>query len=538
MGHYIKKIIREDEELMPAVFSLAGNPNFAQFVSLTDNDGQSGRVRMKIKVLRTDVQPEQTQFEIKDSLTGTERLFGGTTNHKEVSNSVFFLADDVSVIAENIRACLMKDSFFRSNFEIVVSPVYQYGMVKSGDTIDIVSKGVGAQYCFTFEAKNSAVDVFLSTEGDPSVSQNNDSVIGSADSCEIELDVYNDTGLFPGQTNDLSLGTYVTTLTKSYFGKPLWFDLNAIAGDQKSYSSSFLHTDGWCNAGTVSDYRFVAKRYDGLNREVFYLSDVCYAINGYDRVLAKNDMSAYVYNVCVKNIVEPLTKQSEQTHIKGQKQFFNFLLSKTPWNANGKIGIMYRVYSQSENHIADVIMNEFETDRLNIVNTLQLDIDEVVQNYSNAGLVKVYLVHDGQVVSKPLAFRLLPSCLYEVNDFAFLNSLGGWSSFNFGGMRQTEFKAGKETIFKTRTPQYDSSADIESVIRKDVDEQFVVETIPIDASTADWLKEISASVAVYELSSKRYVVVDELSVKHNSRDDLFTLQMKYHYSDSYNGYNS
>lgn len=538
MGHYIKKIIQEDKKLMPVVFSLAGNPNFAQFASIGDSNSESDGIDVKIEVLKSDIAPDVTKLEIEEVLTGIAHSFSGTKVKEDVDNLTFFLADSRDTIAENIRACLMKNSFFRSNFEITIPPVNEGRIAKAGHTLRIRSKGAGSHFCFRFITDTPVQNGFISLLGDPSISQSNDSIRVNEDSCDIELDIYEGTGLFPGEDDDLSLGRYITTLSKSYYGKPVWFDLNAIATDRKSFSTAFLNADNWCDAGTASDYRFVAKRFDGINREVFYMSHVCYVINGYERGLEQKDLSYYVYDTVRGNIIRPLTKQLEYTHIEGQKQYYNFILSDASRNtasATGTIGMLYKVYSQSGIHISDEIMSEIEVGSLGIVNTLPLRIDEVVKKYSNAGKVEIYLVHDSKMVSVPLVFRLLPACLYKVNDFAFLNSMGGWASFNFGGMRQTEFKTNKNTIFKTHIPEYDKTSDIESVIKKEVEEYFMVETTPIDITTADWLKEISTSVAVYELATKRYVIVDELNVKHNDKDDLFTLQMKYHYSDSYNG---
>lgn len=535
MGHYIKKIIKEDTNLMPAIFSLAGNPNFAQFVSLHDNSEQAGKVDVRLIIKDSAVSLSKTMIKVKETSTSTLHTIEGTKNENYVNNTTFFLADNVATIAENIRVCLMKNSFMKNNFEITIPLEKSNNVVVSGRTIHIVSKSVGTQYSFSLENIDPNL---MSVIEKPSTEGNKDTILGDSDKCEIELDMYHSTGLFPGEEDNLALGTYVTGLSKAYFGKPLWFDVNAIAADRKGYSVDFLNNTGWCDAGTASDYRFVAKRFDGTNHEAFYMSDVFYTINGRDRILEKNDLSDYVYKLHEGNIIKPLTSQPALTHIEGQSQFFNFILSNPDKHKgsgqNNKIGILYEVYSQSGNYIKEELLNEIAPNELSVVNTIRLDIDEVVKRYSNAGLIKTYLMHKGKKVSKPLVFNLLPSCLYELREFAFLNSLGGWSSFNFGGVRQSEFKANNSTIFKAHQPSFGKSSDIESVIRKDIEEQFVVETIPVDAVAAEWLRDMSGALAVYELASQRYIVVDDLIVKVNSKDDLFTLQMKYHYSDSYN----
>jgi hypothetical protein len=185
--------------------------------------------------------------------------------------------------------------------------------------------------------------------------------------------------------------------------------------------------------------------------------------------------------------------------------------------------------------LGSVVGGEQDSSLFGLVNTICLDVDTaVLDRYATAGIVCVCLCRNGLPAGEALTLRILPDCLYRVNDFAYLNSLGGWSSFNFGGTEQTDFKADAVTIHRTPTPGCTVSSRIESVFGKGVSEQFTVQTAPLTRQTADRLKEISASVAVYELSTLRYVIVEELTVKHNSKDDLFALQMKYRYSDAYN----
>lgn len=497
------------------------------------------RIDISMKIVDTNFAPIQTEFKIIEYETRVEHSFVGTKDEKKVNNDTFYLSEDTAVTAENIRACLMKNEFLNSNFNISIAPVWKDGELVAGDTIRIVSKEDGIKYRFEF--KSELNEDFIRLMGDMPFWGNGDMLSGEKSECEIELDMYRNTGLFMGEEDPTAVGTYVATLSKTYFNKPLWFDVNVIAGDRARYSDGFLHAGGWCDAGTISDYRFIAKRFDGVNREMFYISDILYTINGYDRSLELNDMARYVYNASEPIIVLPLTKQPRLTHIKGQAQYFNFILSdpqrKDREKEPSEMGLFYRLYTQSGSFIAERKAHVQDISAFSIVNTIALNIDGAMEGLDNVGHVKVSLCRDGVTVSEPLEFDILPAFLYKVNDFAFLNSLGGWSSFSFGGTGQTEFKAKPNTIYKTQTPGYSLSADLESVFNKEVEEQFMVETMPVAAHVAEWLKEISASLAVFELSTKRYVIVDELNVKHNTKDDLFVLQMKYHYSDSYNGVN-
>ncbi|MDR1501612.1 MAG: hypothetical protein LBT43_04070 [Prevotella sp.] len=467
------------------------------------------------------------ELTFKEYLTGIKHTFYYTTDKSKVSSNTYFAGSTIKITTENLRACLINNSFLRNNFDIIILP-------SSPDKIEMKSKGTGNKYAFSVEKNPLSIKI----TGDPLLTTDNDSLTKDFGDCEIQLDIYKDTGILPGIKDYTKMGTYATTLSKSYFGMPLWFDMNTMWANTNTYSDKFLEGKGWHNTGTMTDFRFVAKRFNGVETETFYHSDVLFALTGYDRNLEKNNLSEYVYDISRNNEAEPLTRQPVLTHIRGQKQYFNFILSDPAPESNDtqcKLGILYKVYTQADSYLDYEVSDVQDKGKYNAVNTACLDIDKVVlDKYAKAGIVRVYLCRDGKAVSKALTYRILPDCLYKVNDFAFLGSLGGWCSFNFGGTEQTDFKSETTTIHRTQTPEYTTSSRIESVFNKDVTEQFTVQTLPINREVAEWLKEISASIAVYELSTKRYVIVDELNVKHNSKDDLFVLQMKYHYSDSYN----
>ncbi len=535
MGYFTNNIAKESKT--PAIVSLSSNPNYIQFESLTD-PAQGRHISISLQILDTSVELDKTEIVIIESESGSRHEFKGTRTRENVNSNTFFVDNDKAVTADNIRACLMDIDFFSGNFQITIPPVNNNGSLSNGDTIKIYSIGTGPNMMFTFEKRDSS---FTLLTGNPEDTTNNDSIDGGSGNCDIELDLFRDTNVFLGvddtpQTNQ-AIGTYITSMSKAYYNNPIWFDINSITGDK--FSNDFLNSDDWVNTGTISDFRFTARKYDGVSRQPFYISNVLYTIKGYDRNLESNDLSEYVYNTQLKNIVKPLTKQPTFFHIKGQKQYFNFILADPDRNVNlgseeYNLGILYKLYSQSKNYIATVPTHQKNRKLFNIANTISLNIDGIIVDYDNVGFVEVYLSRNNVEISYPILFKILPECLNKVNDFAFLNSLGGWSSFNFSGTDTTDFKTSANTIYKTQTPSHTISSELESVYTKEAEEQFTVQTMPINKNICDWLKELSSSTVVYELSTKRYIIVDELNIKPNTKDDLFRLEMKYHYSDRYN----
>lgn len=465
---------------------------------------------------------------ITDLLTSTNYEIKGTQTKENVNSNTYFISKQLNITAQNIRNCLMQNDFLSGNYNISIP----YKDQKFGNIIHISPRHQNVTQNIKISSSNPE---FISITGEIE-KPIGDSIFKNSANASIELEVYTNTGSLLGENKfpEESLGTYMTTLRKSYHGQALWFDLNALIANRNTYSNAFLNANGWCDADTATDYRFIARRFDGVNHEPFYLSDVLFSITGYNRNLEKNDLESYIYNAQTKNIVKPLTNQPTLFHTKGQTQYFNFILSDENRIANHQTGITYKLYSQSRVLLAEkTIVSQGKN--LAVVNTIKLALDEIIKGYEKVGEVEVYLNVAGEIKSSPLTFRILPECLYRVNDFAFLNALGGWNSFNFGGDERTDFKASSTNIFKTHTPNHNISSEIESVYSQDVNEQFSVKTMPIDAKTVEWLKEMSASIAVYELSSKRYIIVDEMNIRPNSKDELFEVEMKYRYSDSFNG---
>jgi hypothetical protein len=170
-----------------------------------------------------------------------------------------------------------------------------------------------------------------------------------------------------------------------------------------------------------------------------------------------------------------------------------------------------------------------------MINTIELGLDRQIENHENAtgkkvGKVEVSLCCNEIEVSEALVFGIEPEYSQIVSDFAFLNRLGGWDSFNFGGTSSVEFRTKGVTVYKTLTPDSGISDQRESVAQRSVEEQLSVKTLPLNRNVMEWLRELSGATVVYELKTKRAVIIDELALKYNSKDDLFQAEMKYHYS--------
>lgn len=587
MGFYSNKGIAKVTE--PRELTLSGNPNFIVFESV--RRGVPDR-KMTVKITFNQLANHETglKFVFKEEKTAFEHSFYSTNKPNEVNNTTFLLVSDYGSIpgrsdatstAQNLLICMRKDSFLCNNFDMYIEPdISEDGIIKNGSTIVIMAKGYGVQYnldCsiaykqdYVNDGSNPEyvyddIDLQLISKGSSS-----DSIDQGIGDTRIELDIYDNTDSGFGEYKETicHAGTYLTSLSKSYFGQPLWFELNALMNKRVGYSSLFLDTENkWIDAGTVSSYRLIARKLSNSNNEVFYYSNPLYVLNGYAALLSDTDMqsidednSCYVLDFeqdfLAEEIikVKPLTSRLDRTHIKGQKQYINFIannFSKESLDSGlfSSFCLYYRLYTQSDEFITDYVSHQINIGLLNTINTAQLNLDRLLPSVNiggkdrTVGKIEVFLSVKSKdeslnedlsrfSVSIPLTFRVLPEYLYPVNDFAFLNSLGGWDSVNFSGVVSTEFKTTPTTIFKTLKPEVIQSSSIESVVSKNIEEQIIVQSTPLDYNSVEWLQQMSASPAVYELKSKRYIIIDDMILKYNLKDDLFQIEMKYHYTDS------
>jgi hypothetical protein len=175
---------------------------------------------------------------------------------------------------------------------------------------------------------------------------------------------------------------------------------------------------------------------------------------------------------------------------------------------------------------------------MNIVNTCKIypNISEYEKMYGKViCYFDVYLVYNDSIVSYPIRYRVLPKCLSENKSFAFLNKLGGWDCFNFNGTTQNDYSLkSTNTIYKSFSSNVEVSDEFESVESKVSDITYTVTSSVIGIDTIEWLKEMAYAKAIYELSSMKYIIIDEMKVSYKDSDVNGQVSMKYHYSDSIN----
>lgn len=506
----------------PTKVSLATNPNFVIFESRP-------RVRVFLEVnITTNLSPVQSDISeiiITDS-EGGPHSFRGTNDITKVSGNIFFISNDKTETAENIKNALLSDRWISSNFDIKIPFISGTGSISNGTTLNIKSRGTGTPYNISLTVDTRA---YLVDWVNP-VSENNDSITGEDVSTEIELDIFEKTGVFLGgedfPNDTATLGTPFSSIQKTYQGDPLWFELNAILSKKVTYNVPA--SSGWFDTGTISGYRFVAK-VKGKNSSPFYYSNVLFVLNGYGYSLSPLDLFPYIYDGTQK--VKLLSNKTNGKYIRGQKEYVNFIIAEQG-RKEGIIEIAYKLSTFGGVALATVYDHPIATTDLSIVNTCVIDLSQALDMHPNTGRVEIVLTRDRIEISEPLALEIIPECLHRLNAFVFLNKLGGWDSFNVDTETQSENKQSSTTYNKTLIPKHRIGDSRETVHSVELDITYSLETDLLDTATRSWLQELLASPAIFDQEGN-YIILEDSKLPISSGMD--TLSLKYKLSDKYNG---
>lgn len=531
MGYITKDIAVITE---PTPLTLSAAPNFVQFASKPAVKTYL-EATVKINVLNTtpDV-PTKTVLTLTEP-SGAVHIFRGTTNAAEVSDSIFFVSSDKSDTAENLREAMLNNRWISANFEIRIATVLAAGTYKNGDTLNIKSKGTGADFNITLVAPNNAANVAYLITWINATSTSNDSISGEAGTVEIELDVYENPVILLGENDapitPIKIGTQGPNLQKTYAGVPLWFELNALFSQ---YGGFNLPTaSGWFNTGTMRAYRFAAK-VRAANSFTFYQSSALYVLNGYGRASEDLDLTAYVLGAASMKL---LTNKPRTPYVKGQKEYLNFIYKYDhigdPVAQGYVLRVAYRAYSTG-----DVYLGMWEGAPLHGVTSSQvctnvLEIDPVFELFPTAGIVRAAVTINKAIVSNDLEYTIRPDCLHDLEQVSFINRLGGWDSFNFEKLKREEIKPDSDTYNKNVTPSFKRGDSIETVYRTTLEDTVTIEGAPVSDAVAEWLKELAAATVVIN-GDGYYIIKDEFTLNTSrASQNMQVPTLKYRLSETY-----
>lgn len=219
MGYILKDIAEITE---PARVSLSGLPNFIKIASKT-----SGGTRYEVRIAPTS--HTAVLVTIQDGGGGI-RALQGTTDPEAVEGSVFFISTDPLETAENLKAALLNDSYIFANYDVYSDISWNAGAPTVNGVV-VKAKDIGVEFNLTVTGAGATVTAI-------SAGTSTDSLRGAEPIVEVSVDLYREeAGQYIHTAAPAgSLGTPIITLSKSYNGAPVWFDLNGIAAQNLSFS--------------------------------------------------------------------------------------------------------------------------------------------------------------------------------------------------------------------------------------------------------------------------------------------------------------
>lgn len=521
----------------PKRVSLSALPNFVQFKS---KPGVKTYLEANLKIEANPAVPG-TNWPTVSVLrfiepSGVVHEFHGTTVAADVTGSTYFISTDATNTAENLRQSLLADKWINANFAVRIPSVWVGGTVTNGQVLNIKSKGAGDEFEISITTPNDPTHKAYTLTWVQPTSSNNDSISGEASTVEVSLDVYTDAPIFLGADdrplNSALLGTFALTLSKTYSGDTLWFDVNGPFAKSTAFNLP-PDTFGWFNTNTLRVFRFVA-RIAGINNYAFYLSNALYVLRGYGEASDPIDLEDYVY---ISDEIKLLTNKPRTNYVKGQREYLNFMFSDIdrgkPYVQNWTLQILYRAYDTVGKFIGQITSDPINRTALNMVNTCVLRIDTLLAAYPSAGLIKVSLARGTAIVSNDLEYTVRPTSLHTLRQFSFLNKLGGWDSFNFDATPSEEVKVSFDTFTKTVTPAYRKGDGIETAYAAQLEDTLTVVGAPVTDDVAEWLKELGASTVVLD-SNGNYIIKTEFStpISDNAKN-MQVPTMKYRLSETY-----
>lgn len=465
----------------------------------------------------------------------TLHVFNGTNDQSKVGGNVYLVTSSAPATAQNLMDVLLKNDWLRANFNISIPLILDGATLKPGDKVVIVSKGAGTDYDYVLTAPNDAGGGFYTITAVRPTSTNNDTLLVGQAATEIRLDVYTDPDVVLGgddqPTTDAKMGDWATAPVKTYSGAPLWFELNAMFGQYPPFNLP-PGVPGWFPTGTSRKFRFAAK-VSGAATTPFYYSNTLFVLNGYGQASETIDFAPYTYTRDQEaTLIKLLTNAPKTFYTRGQRAYINFLFERdagAPFSLRAGVA----AYDSTGALLGTVFSEVVARADIQLVNSFELDLEAVLDEYPTATQLRAAVYRTETQVSEALVYDVRPECLHELNDFAFLNRLGGWDDFNMDAGTVDEIKPSRETFNKTQKPGFKKGDSLETVYKADLKNTFTVEGAPVNDATATWLKEFAASRVILNKDGF-YVIVEDFTLRVSPTDSNFhTPILKYKLSETY-----
>ena len=203
------------------------------------------------------------------------------------------------------------------------------------------------------------------------------------------------------------------------------------------------------------------------------------------------------------------------------------------------VGLIKKYYTVAGKYLGmdtTVAYNETFTMRQDLYFTLDISDIESSAN-KEVGYVEVFGTHDGNEITNPVRYNVVPKC-NQNNEIFFLNEVGGIDEFNFLGERGYKTKISKQTTyFKNPTKNFGLTKELEIIAQKVNSIDHNLKSAIVNSDTAIWLNEMSKSKYPFlykEDGSSRFerIVITDMDISVTDRENTFEVELTYKTGDN------
>lgn len=343
----------------------------------------------------------------------------------------------------------------------------------------------------------------------------NDEMTGKDNRITVDVYKFNERTRI-GDDPDPTKREFITSLEKSYAGKPVTFNVSPVLSTLVS-------------EGNIEQYCFTVYAFSDGQLRFSHITEPCYIVNGYQ----VNQSQPFVGTFTNRFFAQSVSRGDETDNYNRSTLYtyepnIQFSLYTTEDVNSTEVTINYMDSSVNAAHTQTVILPV--TDITNSLNHYQIQLNDTW--FRESTYIDVVIPDVGTVrynVIKPIN----GTDARDAERICWYNEYGGISFMDFTGERTEQRKENIEYYSKQITGFYtDEGVENKMVYDKNMDITVKHKTHKI-GSDAKWLLfslQKSSVAWIYKNGVKYYITVDDLEIKEANVSHVFTAEVSYTYS--------
>lgn len=494
----------------PARVSLGGLPNFLTIAGLSTGPRETFRGAVWV------TPPTPIAPLVLTDTTGATHTVRGVISRDEVGRGTFLIAPcSAEVTASNLAAALRGLEWLNERY-VVTSAASATDAV-----VYLEARSPGAAYDLTFRAGSAWSGVVLRAGAD------GDALLASAGetTTRIDVELAEITGAPLSAGGAGAEGVPVVTLSKSYDGTPVWFDLNAAVAAPRTYLPPPA-APGVYDTGTVRSFRASA-RLGGVINTHLYTGDVLYAVSGTGSLAEGSDLGSYVIGPAPGRL---LSDAPRRRWLPGQPLYVSLLVGPAAYEGAAPLVLSVDLYDASGEYMTSTA--SVSVPRTLTAATVSVDTS-LIESWvaRGASLLRVVARQAGADMSNALEWEVGDPCKASPYPVTFLGRLGGWEVYDLDAVPDSEYEIDPTTYERAVRPDFRRGESVEAVYDAGLTRTRTVTLPPVPAATGRWLCQLAASPAVFDPAGNAMIVTRVTLSAADTGRGLVQPVIEYHLSE-------